>query len=136
VRRIYITPINAPFVYTNIISGDRRSFTNDSSGTLTVSNVVTPGSYEVDFVGTYVTLSFTNTFPATNIGSILDGKDWISAPTNTPSGAVAYSMASADARFALLFTGLTTNIDLIRPGPVTNWLHFSNGLLIAITNTP
>jgi len=105
VRRINITPINAPMVYTNIISGDRLSFTNNSSGALIVTNLVAPGSYEVDFVGRFQTLSFTNTFPETNAGVTLNAKDFISAPTNTPTGAVAYSMASADARFAPISGG-------------------------------
>jgi len=133
-KRIYITPVSSPLVEsTNIISGDRRTFTNDSSGVLIVTNVVTPASYEIDFVGSYMTLTFTNTFPSTNDGVLLNAKDWISAGTNLPSGSVAYSMASADARFAPLFSGLTTNVNFIRPGPLTNTMQFSNGVLTNIT---
>ncbi|HEV2210864.1 MAG TPA: hypothetical protein VG167_18985 [Verrucomicrobiae bacterium] len=101
-RVIYITPLSAPWLPAGgqITSGDRLRYTNDSSGSLIVSNVITPGSYEVDFIGKYVTTIITNTFPLTN--GFINGKWFISVPTNSPASGVAYSQAQSDARFVHL----------------------------------
>mgnify|MGYP007051389330 CR=1 FL=1 len=41
VRRVYITPLSTPTTSGNyIVVGDRRTFTNDASGSLIVSNLV------------------------------------------------------------------------------------------------
>lgn len=99
-KRVYITPLTIPGVSgTNIIQGDRRTYTNDATGSLIVSNLVPGASYRVEFVGAYITTTITNTF-ATNATGFVNGKDYLSTTLATAGDAVAYSQTAADARFA------------------------------------
>lgn len=158
-RRVYITPLNAPIVIgTNIITGDRRTFTNDSSGMLVVSNLVTPASYKIEFVGQYTATTFTNTFSVETNGW-LNAKDFLSASLAVGS-TVAYSQTASDARFVaksggsatnLALSGgsasnfalsgtltvggsatITTNFSVLVPGGGTNTLVYTNGVLIGV----
>ncbi len=99
VRRVQITPIQGyNATDSTIITGDRRTFTNDSSGVLIVSNVVAGASYRVDLNGQYTVTSFTNTFPSGTTG-LVEAVDYISVPTNA-AGTVAFSMTASDLRYA------------------------------------
>ena len=66
-NRITIIPL-APFGTNGnfIIAGDRRTYTASATGSLIVSNLVTPGAYQVTLSGPYVQTTITNLFPATN----------------------------------------------------------------------
>ncbi len=129
VRRVQITPIQGyNATGSTIITGDRRTFTNDSSGVLIVSNVVVGASYRVDLNGQYTVTSFTNTFPSGTTG-LVEAVDYISVPTNA-AGTVAFSMTASDLRYAT--PAQVTNIAQIyatglgyvaQPGSenLTNW---------------
>jgi hypothetical protein len=64
--RVVITPIAPSTNGTMIVIGDRRTFTNDVTGSLIVSNVIVPASYQVQLFGPYGITTITNSFPDTN----------------------------------------------------------------------
>lgn len=111
-RKVYVTPLFAPWLGTNfIVMGDRRTFTNDGSGSLIISNLLVPESYEVDFVGPDRVTTITNTFPLTNgfVNAAQENGRFISVGTNLPGGLVAYSETASDARYLFNNNGRGTN---------------------------
>ena len=106
VKKIYITPIASYGTSTtNIITGDRRTFTNDSSGSLIVSNVIVGRTYRVEFVGSFTSTIITNSFD-TNVTGFVEASDplYLDVPIRDGS-TVAYSKAASDARFAPIGSG-------------------------------
>lgn len=131
-NRIFITPLSVPNTSSsNVITGDRRTFTNDASGVLVVSNLVTPGSYKVEIVGPYVTTTFTNTF-ATETNGYLNGKDFLSARLAVGS-TVAYSQTASDARYLLRTNDVfyMTNARLWNSNGVLFWINSTSTNRIA-----
>lgn len=106
-RLVYITPLWFINVAgTNILTPDRRRYTNDSTASLTVSNFSSTFSagYRVEFMGKFVQMTYTNVFP-TNLTGLVNSKDYVSAAIPINASTVAYSMAAADALFAPMGSG-------------------------------
>lgn len=105
IKSLTIEPI-APLALdnTNIVTGDRRIFVTDTSGSKTVSNILSGYNYRITLAGSYTTTVFTNSF-GTNVTGLVNASDYIAISTNLASGLTAYSKAEADARFALIGEG-------------------------------
>jgi len=66
-RPVFITPLwYVNSAGTNFLTPDRRKFTNDVNGGLTVLNLSSNNltAYRVEFLGKFQTMIFTNVFPA------------------------------------------------------------------------
>lgn len=108
VKKVYITPIAGYGTNGNtIITGDRRAFTNDSAGSLIVSNVIVGRSYRVEFKGAYTDTVITNSFDSTVTGFV-EAVNYIGAPLSD-GGLTSYSKTAADARFHNVSGDTSTN---------------------------
>lgn len=109
VKQVRIQTI-APYgtIYTNIITGDLRTFQAGTSGSLTVSNLANGRSYRVTFVGPNVLTVITNSF-GTNVTGLVNAVDYLSAPIVVDGSTVGYSMTAADARFHNVSGDTSTN---------------------------
>lgn len=119
VRAVYITTI-APYGIsgTNILTGDRRSYTTANNSSLTVSNMVNGRSYRVEFLGPTTTTTITNNFDTNVVGNV-NAVDYLTPPTIVDGNAFGWSRNQADARF------LRTNINqYLRQG--TNIVYVTN----------
>lgn len=97
-RRMNVYPLWIVTVSgTNLVTGDRLTYTNDSTGNVIVSNMVA-GGYKIEFLGQYTTTIFTNVF-GTNVAGNVSAKDYVTAMLQVNPATVAYSQAQADARF-------------------------------------
>jgi hypothetical protein len=108
VKKVYITPIASYGTNGNtIITGDRRVFTNDSAGSLIVSNLIVGRSYRVEFKGAYTDTVITNSFDSTVTGFV-EAVNYIAAPLSD-GGLTSYSKTAADARFHNVSGDTSTN---------------------------
>jgi len=108
VKKVYITPIASYGTNGNtIITGDRRVFTNDSAGSLIVSNLIVGRSYRVEFKGAYTDTVITNSFDSTVTGFV-EAVNYIAAPLSD-DGLTSYSKTAADARFHNVSGDTSTN---------------------------
>lgn len=109
VKQVRIQTI-APYgtIYTNLITGDLRTFQAGTSGSLTVSNLANGRSYRVTFVGPTVNTVITNNF-GTNVSGLVNAVDYLVAPLVVDGSTVAYSANSADALFHNVAGDTSTN---------------------------
>jgi hypothetical protein len=108
---VFITPI-APYGVdgSTIINRDRRRYTNDSTGSLIVSNMFNGRSYRVEFTGRFEDMIITNSFDSTVTG-LVNGADpaYLPALPIRDALTIAYSQAAADARFHNVSGDTSTN---------------------------
>lgn len=97
-RRVAITPIQ-PYGLSgnNVVIGARTLYTNDSSGVLTVSNMVAGFSYRVEFIQTIGTTIITNCFDA-GVSGLVDASDYLCTGPFV-SGAAATALDQAMGEF-------------------------------------
>ena len=108
VKKIYITPIAAYGTNsTNIITGDRRTYTNNSLGSLIVSNVIVGRSYRVELHGPFTETVITNSFDS-GVSGFVEAVNYIAAPLSD-GGLTSYSKTAADARFHNVSGDTSTN---------------------------
>jgi len=108
VKKVYITPIAAYGTNsTNIVTGDRRTYTNNSSGSLIVSNVIVGRSYRVELQGPFTETVITNSFDS-SVSGFVEAVSYISAPLSD-GGLSSYSKTAADARFHNVSGDTSTN---------------------------
>lgn len=108
VKKVYITPIAAYGTNsTNIVTGDRRTYTNNSSGSLIVSNVIVGRSYRVELQGPFTETVITNSFDS-SVSGFVEAVSYISAPLSD-GGLTSYSKTAADARFHNVSGDTSTN---------------------------
>lgn len=99
VRRVEITPTAWGLSGSRFITPDRIKYTNDASGSLTVSNMATNLLYRVEFFGPFQPFSITNYFPPGTTGAVR-AEDYLTA-TNAVGAAAGYTIAQANSRFYL-----------------------------------
>jgi len=119
VRRVEIAPVSWGINGNNIITPDRIRYTNDGSGSLTVSNMATNINYRVEFQGSFATFSITNYFPPGTAGAV-NAAAYVTASLNA-GGVVAYSQGQANAKFAV-----KTNALFYGSEPKLNGTNFSD----------
>jgi len=89
-----------PGTFTNgagvIITRDRIVTETGTNGSVTVSNVY-GGDYRSELSGTFASTTNWYHFPQTN--GVLNASDWVTAPTNSPSGARAWTTTESDGRY-------------------------------------
>jgi hypothetical protein len=119
VRRVDITPIAWGVQGGNFITPDRLRYTNDGTGSLTVSNMATNLAYQVEFFGPFKTLAFTNYFPPGTTGAV-NAADYLTA-TNISSTLGGYTIAAANAKFAL-----KSNAVFVGTEPTLNGVSFTS----------
>jgi len=108
IKKVYITPIAAYGTNsTNIVTGDRRTYTNSSLGSLIVSNVIVGRSYRVELHGSFTETVITNSFDSTVTGFV-EAVNYIAAPLSD-GGLTSYSKTAADARFHNVSGDTSTN---------------------------
>ncbi len=108
---VFITPI-APYGVdgSTLINRDRRRYTNDSSGSLIVSNMFNGRSYRVEFTGRFEDMVITNSF-ATNVTGLVNGALYLPAEIRDGS-TLAYSQTAADGRFLQRSNGSGARVTL------------------------
>lgn len=117
-RIFFITPMSAPAGSgNNVISGDRRPYTNDVSATATASNMVV-GAYKVDLTGPYAQTTFLICVPDTN--ALIQASTIICSPTNLPTpGTMAFSSSASDMRYVRHTNGILVSPTNFFTGNVT-----------------
>lgn len=112
VRRVTIKPLY-PYGVVNgsVIASDAIVRQTTTNGTLLVTNIIVGYAYRVTLSGPLSDTVFTNSFPTNLMDTTFDAHLYISASTNLGPTSLAYSQASADAKFA--------TIDMVNGGGIS-----------------
>jgi hypothetical protein len=117
---------DAPTVYNGrIILKDWRSWTNDPSGSTTITNLV-PGRHLVTLTARNSETSFTINVPDTNV-TISAATITVTATNSVSGTGTAYSQASSDARFQAKTNGISSS-------EIADGLIATNRLRVKVTN--
>jgi len=135
VRALSLFPTGAPF--TNgagaIITRDWQTRSTGTNGSVTIPTVY-GGDYRSELVGSKTTTTNWYRFPVTN--GTLNASDWITVPTNSPSGGRAWTTTEADGRYVAKNDGLSLtniaggNVDLVWS---TGTTAVTNGHKVTVT---
>jgi len=118
-RVLNLFPVSIPSWGTNgLTTVDRVAVTNDTTGTVTVSNMLA-GTYRGEFIGKWKVTTNYFTVPDTDI--LVYASNIVSTTTLTASQIAGYTMAQQDARFQ---KGTQT---------LTNWSQISTNILATIS---
>lgn len=120
-RLLKISPLSTPTTSgSSIITSDRRTYTNDASGVVTVSNMVA-GSYRCELSGAFVVTTFQITLPATD--DLVNAKDYISTTASAPTASNSWSIAVSDMRYVLRTNGAAVGVTVTNSTNYGTWRY-------------
>lgn len=133
-RKVVIKPLSAPVGDTNtIFSLDWRTFTSDSSGMFSVSNM-TPGLYSIELQSPPTLTKFTIGVSSTN--ETVYASTLLTTATNQtwPPSGTAYTVAASDARYSPIGAGGLAFVPQVGSQSLTNWSMLDTNALTLTSN--